>query len=106
MDAIKKALEYGGLNETVLSHVNVSATLYFVRFEETNQSFGFKILFEVEEPEFVCKPLHVGDLTYRYVWLVFIPLKPMPSFGMCLVDAATGEIIPSRAREAIVIDNS
>ncbi|MEM3660112.1 MAG: hypothetical protein QXU11_06835 [Thermoproteota archaeon] len=57
----KKALEYGGLNETVLSHVNVSATLYFVRFEETNQSFGFKILFEVEEPAFVCKPLHVGD---------------------------------------------
>lgn len=95
-DAIRIALKHRGLNETALGQVNASATLYFVRSEETKQSFSFEILYEIEEPRVVFKPFRIGNFTYRYIWSITIRQEDVPlpaGRGVFLIDAATGEVI-------------
>jgi len=98
-EAIHAAFEYGNWTEENLKGLIVSSKLYYVSFRNTTREFEFRTLYEVTEPVEDYSSVSEGDTTYRYVWKVIIDepvLKSIPPPGYYLVDAATGEVLPSR----------
>lgn len=97
-EAIHLALEYGRWNETTLKDMVVGATLYYMKFWRK----GLEGLYEVAEPVSDYSPVRIDDVTYRYVWVVStrrvgpVQSAPPPGYALYYVDAATGEVIPSR----------
>ena len=96
--AVDIALKYGGWNETTLKTLEVTATLYHLKFyNETTDgtTYGFEVLHQVTEPVWDYSPVRTSpDEVYRYVWMVRVTEEiPPPIERPYLVDAATGEVI-------------
>lgn len=96
--AINIALNYGKWNETLLKGMDVNATLYYVKIHYEPNEYNFEILYPVMEPMSDYSQLRIGDVIYRYVWVVSVQFAgqfTIPPPGYYIVDAATGELIPT-----------
>jgi hypothetical protein len=110
LEAIYIALEYGGWNETMLKGMEITATLYYMKFDPGYIEYrgaerichgGVEALYQVTEPVSDYSPVRVemwyGNVTYRYMWEVVVeqvgPFKSIPPPGLYCVDAATGEVV-------------
>jgi len=99
LEAIYIALEYGGWNETTLKGMEVTATLYYMKFYNSTEKreYGYEVLYQVTEPVSDYSPVRIGDVTYRYIWMVVVEQVgraiSIPPPGLYNVDAATGEVI-------------
>lgn len=95
--AISIALNFGGWNESSLKGMEVNTTLYYMKIYITSKESGFEIIYPVTEPLSDYSQVRIGDMTYRYIWVVIVQLagpgKSIPPPGYYLVDAATGEVI-------------
>lgn len=95
--AISIALNYGKWNETSLKGMEVNATLYYAKIHIAPKEYSFEVLHPVTEPMSDYNQVRIGDVTYRYVWVVIIQSgglgKFIPPPGYYVVDAVTGELI-------------
>jgi DNA-binding transcriptional ArsR family regulator len=96
--AIQLALYQGGWDETKLQGMEVSANLCHMRFF-TDDGWGYVVLEPVTENLTNYDPVTIDNSTYRYVWIVIVEqagfMKSIPPPGYYLVDASSGEILPS-----------
>ncbi len=95
--AINSALTHGGWTATTLNGLLVNAKLCYVALMDTPRERYFHLVCEVVMPVSDYSSVTIGEITYRYVWLVSISLqgyvKTIPPQGSYMVDAATGEVI-------------
>jgi hypothetical protein len=97
-DAIRTSLEYGRWDETTLKDMVADATLSYSKFYNSTGGWGYEPLYDITEHVSDYSPLHIGVVTYRYVWVVVVRqtgrFRTIPPPGLYYVDAATGEVIP------------
>jgi len=94
--AIGIALVYGGWNVSLLEGMAVEASLRYMGFEQTANSYSFWVISEVATPPSSYSALQNGTITYRYIWYVIVHdeyLLSIPPPGTYFIDAATGEIV-------------
>ena len=98
-EAVHIALEYGGWNETTLKDMVVTARLEYSKFYNSTKERSYEHLYDVTDPVSDYSPVRIGDVTYRYVWVVVVhqvgPIRSIPPPGLYYVDAAAGEVIPT-----------
>ncbi len=115
--ALKIALEHGGWNTTSLENMTVSVSLNYRVFvvNDTMENpsgvttlipgSGSHLLHSITQPVDDYSAVTVGNSTsyktYRYIWSVLVTEKSggisLPPPGYYWIDAATAEIIPTRA---------
>jgi hypothetical protein len=97
--AVKIALESGGWNEASLENKTICVSLDYCAFMDSSSVSSFEFLRAVTEPAQDYSPVQIGDITYRYVWVIIIsesgPVQGIPPPGYYYVDAATAELLPT-----------
>jgi hypothetical protein len=98
--AIKVGLESDGWNTTSLENMTVRVFFDYCEFHTNATSNGFQVLHAVMPPVDNYSPFQANNITYRYIWQIvvdkteYLGIMHTPPYGLYLVDAQTGELIP------------
>ncbi|MGA2523796.1 MAG: hypothetical protein ABSF65_06545 [Candidatus Bathyarchaeia archaeon] len=114
--ALKIALDSDGWNSTSLENMTVSVSLDYCQFwndsliikspydnTTVGPGQGFEFLHSVTQPAKNYSAVTVNNatytVTYRYIWSIAVKqasgVMSIPPPGLCWIDAATAEIIPT-----------